>query len=377
MKTVKSVALAFREGSSDKLYNAAIVEESDGTHTVKVEWGRRGLTLQAGTKAEKATLEAATKAFEKVVKEKTSKGYTEIPNTNGETTLVGTERTGGREKIEGVTAQLLNPIEEDEAETYVRDAAWVAQRKYDGVRILAHLNSDETRFTNRKGQITSVVKEVEESLRDFPRPSILDGEIVPTDSGSVYWVFDLLTAHGDAAIRNRGYSVRHDTLTKMSKDKLGPSVKIAPCVMAMKEKRELVARLKAEHAEGVVFKRADAAYHGGRPASGGSQLKLKFTKTADVVLTEWKDNAFQMAVYDKTGKLVEIGRGYAGTTEESRRTLRRDLDADKPVVAEVRYLYATEGDILFQPVFMRRRQDKTPTECLLSQLVRTNREIEE
>ena len=377
MKIIKSVALSFREGSSDKLYNAALVQEDDGTHTVRVEWGRRGLTLQQGTKAEKASLEAAEKALDKVVREKTGKGYKEIPNEDGKTTLVGTERTGGREKIEGVTAQLLNPVEESEAERLIKDKKWIAQRKYDGVRVIAHLAADgTTRFVNRKGQVTSVVREVEESLKSVKRPAILDGEIVPSEAGSVYWVFDLLTLEGDPKIRESGYVDRHEALAVCVSKTFGPAVRVAPVAYTAAEKRELVDRLREERAEGVVFKRVDAPYAAGRPASGGSQLKLKFTKTADVVLAGWNGKAFQMAAYDG-GKLREIGKVYTGTTDEDRKAIKGILAAKMPVVAEVRYLYATDGDVLFQPVFVRFRTDKAPRECLLSQLVRTNREIED
>jgi bifunctional non-homologous end joining protein LigD len=375
MKTLKAVSLSFREGSSDKLYNAALVQEDDGTHTVHVEWGRRGLTLQQGTKAERTSLEVATKAFDKVVKEKTGKNYKEVPGADGKTTLVGAEKTGGREKLDGPTAQLLNPVEEDEAERLILNEKWVAQRKYDGVRIRAHLDPHEIRFTNRKGQITSVMKEIEESLTECgPRPMLLDGEIAPTEKGSAYWVFDLLAIHGDDNISRSGYTKRHKTLVDLAAT-LGPSVKVAPVYVTTSEKRELVDRLKAERAEGVVFKLASAPYTPGRPASGGSQLKLKFTKTADVIITKWDGKAFRMAVYDG-GKPREIGKVYTGTTEDDRADLKAEIKKGQ-VVAEVRYLYATDGDVLFQPVFVRRRTDKNSEECLLSQLVRTNRSTDE
>jgi ATP-dependent DNA ligase len=82
-----------------------------------------------------------------------------------------------------------------------------------------------------------------------------------------------------------------------------------------------------------------------------------------------------MAVYEGA-KLREIGKVYTGTTEGDRADLKKAL-AKGPIVAEVRYLYATDGDILFQPVFVRRRSDKSATECGLGQLVRTNREVED
>ena len=72
--------------------------------------------------------------------------------------------------------------------------------------------------------------------------------------------------------------------------------------------------------------------------------------------------------------VVEVGKVFAGTTNESRRTIDGLLgDGERPV-AEVKYLYATDDDQLFQPVFVRLRDDKPANECLRSQLSKTNRE---
>ena len=47
----------------------------------------------------------------------------------------------------------------------------------------------------------------------------------------------------------------------------------------------------------------------------------------------------------------------------------------KRPIAEVRYLYATDDDQLFQPVFVRLRTDKKATACVLGQLARTSRDV--
>ena len=78
MVTVKSARLFFQEGSSDKLYNADIVEDDEGLFTVKVAWGRRGAKLNTGKKALRVSLKEAERAFDKVVRDKTKKGYEEI-----------------------------------------------------------------------------------------------------------------------------------------------------------------------------------------------------------------------------------------------------------------------------------------------------------
>src|ERR1700750_2823797 len=78
MGAVRSIQLFFQEGSSDKVYDAQIVEDGPGTFTVKVQWGRRGSSLAEGAKAVKVARAVADKTFDKRVREKTGKGYEEI-----------------------------------------------------------------------------------------------------------------------------------------------------------------------------------------------------------------------------------------------------------------------------------------------------------
>ena len=63
----KSVTLYFREGSSDKVYQAC-VEPGGGGFVVNFAFGRRGSTLQTGTKTAKPVdYQAALKVYDKLV----------------------------------------------------------------------------------------------------------------------------------------------------------------------------------------------------------------------------------------------------------------------------------------------------------------------
>lgn len=80
MHTVKEATLHFCEGSSDKIYKLAINETVDG-FTVDFQYGRRGNSLVAGTKTSSpVNINKAESVFNKLLKEKTSKGYTEDPS---------------------------------------------------------------------------------------------------------------------------------------------------------------------------------------------------------------------------------------------------------------------------------------------------------
>ena len=47
MSNLDSITLFFQEETSDKLYNAQIVED-DGVYSVSVQWGRRRRKLSEG-----------------------------------------------------------------------------------------------------------------------------------------------------------------------------------------------------------------------------------------------------------------------------------------------------------------------------------------
>lgn len=380
MQIVRSIKLFFQEGSSDKVYHATLIAEDDGSHSVEVEWGRRGARLSRGRKANKVTLDKAEKAYDKLVREKTSKGYEAQTETVQPAAVAppegqgsGSKATGVREKV-GVAAQLLNPIDEDELPGLLADERVVAQQKLDGNRVLVHVE-DEVVATNRAGQRTTLHTSIVAALEWVPRGSIVDGEVVSGDAGPTYWLFDVLRIAGED-LRELGYVERWQRLDAEVEPVVAHPIRILDYARGHTEKRDLYARLRAAKAEGIVFKHADAPYEAGRPSSGGKQLKHKFVKTADVLLTENAGNAYRMAVY--AGKsLQDVGKVFSGTTNEIREELDERLAAGEPVVAEVRYLYATDDEQLYQPVFVRLRSDKRPRDCTLAQLEKTRRDVHE
>lgn len=376
---VQSVKLFFQEGTSDKVYHATMIDDGAGAFTVEVEWGRRGSTLNRGRKAVKVPRAAAQKMFDKLVREKTSKGY-EVLSDQAKPAAVappegegsGSRATNVRKKV-GVAAQLLNAIEEDRIEELLADAHHLAQQKIDGSRVLVHVLPGGLLATNRAGQATSVHRSVLEGLEHLPKGTIVDGEVVMTSDGAEYWLFDVL-ALGSQDVRSLSYLERWTRLSEELEPGLSEPVRVVESAIEPVQKRSLFERLRAASAEGIVFKRKDAAYSSGRPASGGVQLKHKFVKSADVVLVENAGNAYRMVVFDR-GSRRNVGKVFAGTTNELREVLDRRIAAGDEVVAEVRYLYATEEDQLFQPVFVRLRDDKAASACELSQLRRTSRDV--
>ena len=370
MAAIRSVRLFFQEGSSDKVYNADLLEDG-GKFTVHVEWGRRGSSLSSGNKAVKVSRELADKTFDKLVREKRGKGYEELtakvkpaavapPEGEGSGSKVG----GKRAKV-GHAAQLLTAIEDHELDGLLDDDDMIAQQKLDGVRVVVTVGK-ELVATNRDGQVTELARGALAGLAYLPHGTVVDGEVL----GDAYWLFDLLVLAGED-VRTRGYVERWQLLDEELEPALTEGARILPLAIGSKAKRKLCDRLRDTRAEGIVFKQRDAPYKAGR---GTTQRKHKFVKSADVVIVENAGNAYRMVVYD--GKQpFDVGRVFAGTTNASRKDLDARLGRDEQIVAEVRYLYATDDHQLFQPVFVRVRDDKKPTACKRDQLVRTDRTV--
>src|ERR1700693_3108427 len=101
----EKISLYFTGGGSDKVYHAQLLEKNPG-YIVTFQYGRRGSSLQSGTKTSTPVSYAmAKKIFEKVVKEKLGKGYS--PGESG----VAYQDTEMESRVSGILPQLLNPIE--------------------------------------------------------------------------------------------------------------------------------------------------------------------------------------------------------------------------------------------------------------------------
>jgi bifunctional non-homologous end joining protein LigD len=363
---MKSVELFFQEGSSDKLYNAAVVAEDDGTFSVTVAWGRRGATLNEGKKAVHVARAEADKAYDRVVREKTNKGYKPI---TAEQKPAATPPPAPPKDTTKKRAQLLTDVDDAELEALLANDDMIAQQKLDGIRVLAHVDAGGVRVTNRNGDPTDkVAAHVVAGLAKLADGSVVDGEVV----GDRYWLFDVL-AMGANDVTHVGYEERWEILA----DELMPDVSGSVSLLKLArgdEKRALLLRLINNAAEGIVFKHRAAPYTAGRPSSGGPQRKYKLKKSADVVIVKNAGNAYAMVVHHGAS-IVEVGKVFAGTTNESRAQIDALLAAGERPVAEVQYLYATDDHQLFQPVFVRLRDDKPARLCVRAQLKRTNRDV--
>jgi bifunctional non-homologous end joining protein LigD len=344
---IEQTELYYREGSSDKEYHASLEKEGSG-YVVNFAYGRRGANLNTGTKTEvPLALAAATQVYRQLVGSKLAKGYKIRAASGGERAPIATVTA---RQDSGLRPQLLNAVAEDEAEAYVKDDGYVAQEKYDGVRMLIRRTAIGLFIAaNKKGVITPVPAEVQNTLRKVKGPWTIDGELV---SGRFH-AFDLLES-GEGDRRGQVYLRRLTELSKQFGDIDSLYFEVAPTVFGTQAKKGFILGLKTANKEGVVFKKLDAPWNEGRPSSGGSALKLKFWASCScVVLNVNSDRrSVTVALGDKPMGNVTIPPNH-------------DVPAAGAVV-EVRYLYVNgnEGS-LYQPVYLGVRKDVSAEECTL------------
>ena len=356
--SLPSASLYFSDGKSDKVYHAQVLARDDG-YVVNFQFGRRGSALQSGTKtAAPVTLAKATTIFDKLVLEKTGKGYS--PDASG----VAFQDTTHAGRVTGVLPQLLNPMDEQQLDSCLRDDAWWAQHKLDGERRLLRRRADGVIGINRLGLQVPLPEPLVAAALSLTRDRqpvdfVLDGELI----GHKLYVFDLLELDGSPVSGEpaRGRLARLQGLMSSLPVLHGDALALVTTATDEAGKRALLQALRAHEQEGIVFKRADAPYTHGRPSSGGHQLKYKFVESATLQVTGVQDAKRSVALqgFDAGGAAVPLGRV----------TIPANADIPSPgTIVEVRYLYAYPGGSLFQPVYLGERTDQTVESCSLAQL---------
>jgi bifunctional non-homologous end joining protein LigD len=347
----KLASLYYTSGSSDKEYHAQIVPSGAG-FLVNFQYGRRGGALQDGSKTKApVALDKALAAFDALIKEKMGKGYT--MDTGGQLYQAVTDKD-----FTGVLPQLLNEMDKACVPELIADKDWIAQEKQDGHRrMMDQASADALVLSiNRKGIRVGLPLETAQAFAALAQfaPWRLDGELV----GSVFHVFDVLEWGGEVTTAET-VAQRLQRLEAV-KAALGEQglVRVVYTAYTAAEKQALYDKMKAETREGLVFKRLEAVYIPGRPASGGDQLKHKFVATATfIVLSHSSDRrSVQLGL---TGVNRELG------------SVTIPPNMDIPAVSalvEIRYLYAYPDGALAQPNYQGLRTDLEVADCVESQL---------
>lgn len=261
-------------------------------------------------------------------------------------------------KIRPMLAEVADP-----ATDYVQHGSWILEEKLDGVRLMLHVENGRAAAINRRGEQTELPASIAADLAVIAGGHfVFDGELI----GKELWLFDLVVA-GELITTATPFATRRKALETVFAAWAPVNIRLVASASTPEAKTELMARVVEAGGEGVMAKRINGLYQSGKRTD--VVRKIKFWKTADVVVTEinrdGKTNAV-VAVYDGD-ELVEIG--------SVSRHGRRKNGAKVGDVLEVKYLYCTDPDRprLYQPAIMRVRHDKVATECSIDQLEYTTK----
>lgn len=257
--------------------------------------------------------------------------------------------------VSGLLPQLLNSIDKPEAARLVDDPAFCMQQKFDGRRLIVRKVGDTVEGINKLGLVVSVAEPIAAAARELAGDCTLDGEAI----GDTFHVFDLLSLDG-TDLRGKPCGDRYRALVALI-DSTDPSPHLdyVESWTSATDKADRLAGLRAENTEGVVFKHLAAPYVAGRPNSGGTQRKFKFVATVSAVVT---------TVNQQRSVGVSLLDG-ADWKPVGNVTIPANHEVPQlGAVVEVRYLYATSGSALYQPIYLGVRSDVEAPECTAAQL---------
>ena len=348
-QTVLAASLHCGEGNSDKVYHAFVESRDDG-YVVTFAYGRRGNTLNTGTKTQSpVSLEQAQSIHKKLVASKLAKGY----KPDGEE-VTPCQQTGEEGRDSGIRCQLLNPVDESELNRLLTDNQHCIQEKFDGRRLMVRKQGEEVIGINRRGLVVALPDPIRRAVEKLPIEVLIDGEAV----GETLHVFDLLELDGydQRSVRYIDRFVRLQRILPKKSAVLRP----VATYMAASDKLRVFEEFKANRCEGVVLKNKDAPFSPSRPNSGGTQLKYKFVESASFIVTSHNDKrSVTLCLYD--GEVL-VGAGNVTIPPN------HEVPAVGDVI-EARFLYAMrKSGSIYQPVYLGKRCDIPAYDCTVDQL---------
>ncbi|HZX95190.1 MAG TPA: DNA ligase D, partial [Myxococcales bacterium] len=322
------------------------------------------------------------------------------------------ERLGAPRRA--VAGEDVQPMLAETRDEPFDDAAWLFELKYDGFRAIVSREATRPRIFYRRGaDATGVFPDLARALMALPAPRfVADGEIAVLDETgrpvfqrlqkralltaprdveraavelpATLFLFDLL-AFEDFDLRPLPLLERKKLLRRL----LPATGPLRAVDHVERHGRALFASVRELGLEGVVAKRADSPYRGGRFRDW---QKIRVERTGDFAVVGFTKaegsrtgfGSVHVAVRKPDG-FVYVGKVGGGFSEKELVAARAELETlrvPKPpcagpipggrghtwvepkLVVEVRYREITEDGLLRQPTFLRFRTDKTPDDCV-------------
>ena len=321
-----------------------------------------------------------------------------------------------------MSRHIYKPMLARDAEKPFSGKDWIFEVKWDGFRAIAYVDKDLSLKSRNGKELRQNFPELNELLQ-LSNNVVVDGEIVVLKEGKpdfqsllkrgqavseveikrqmarspvIYVVFDILEKDGQP-LTNLVLTERK----KILKDSLreGEYVVVSDF---MEEKGEAYFQSALDKGlEGVMAKRKDSHYEEGMRT--GSWQKIKKLRTCDCIIfgytkgAQSRDKTFGallLGLYDKDGKPVYVGKVGTGFTEElldiltdKFEKLKTDVAPFKPevgdrvtwlepkLVCEVAYQVVTDDGKLRMARFHHLREDKSPSECTLDQIIEDKKQV--
>ncbi|MFQ6749230.1 MAG: non-homologous end-joining DNA ligase [Clostridia bacterium] len=273
---------------------------------------------------------------------------------------------------------------------------WVFEIKYDGYRICAFVENGKARLCTRNGNdYTTKFPKISKALSKLDiENAVFDGEVVAFDESGrsdfgllqsnlksgknnfFFVVFDLLALDGED-LRALPFLQRKEKLQRV----LYKAENMLLFSAHVENGKETFAFAKAHNLEGVIAKKINAPYMGGR---SNDWLKIKCGHRQEFVIggfaTSDKNqvlSAIYLGYYENK-KLIYVGKVGTGLSDALRQELRQKFEKlarktcpfsppidDKnavwlkpTLVAEIKYAELTKDNLLRQPSFVGLRGDK-------------------
>lgn len=258
--------------------------------------------------------------------------------------------------IEPMLARTAQP---SRLQQLLNDDTWAIEQKIDGKRMLVQVADREARAFNRTAQEIECPEYIAADFdgKPFEAEWLFDGEYL----NNTYYVFDCIMAPVSDDWHQATFGTRRDLLERLFGRIRMANTVLVPQAQGLHMKTDLFKKIKDNRGEGVMFKNLNARYTAG--VRSHDMLKWKFVETADVVVTETfregKDQAISIGIYHD-GQLVDAGGCKIPTN------LVGVLQPQD--VIECKYLYGTKDHKLYQPVFLKVRDDKPAGDCTTEQL---------
>ncbi|SDG03997.1 bifunctional non-homologous end joining protein LigD [Fontibacillus panacisegetis] len=292
---------------------------------------------------------------------------------------------------------------------------WIAQVKWDGVRMLTYYNGHEVKLINRKGNERTQQYPEFTNIKAYCNADsvILDGEMIALQAGkpsfheimrrdslrraqeirfaagripAIYMIFDIVYCNG-SWVNHRTLTERQRLLTEVILP--NEQVQIVPNVS---DASSLFTVMKQQEWEGIVCKKLDSTYLPGGKDARWAKVKLAFDMYAVVGGVTFRDglvNALLLGLYDAGGKLNYIGHAGPGKcSHEDLRSLTgtvRSLAKDKSeltgipkakakgalwlsprLTVKVQFMEWTPGGTMRHPI-IQGLASVPPEDCTLSQ----------